>query len=316
MPAVPKRYVFVLLEDYSQVSFCNAVEALRMANEESPRPFYCWHVISESGVSARSSNGLETQVQGGLTDLDHSDTLVVCGGDHVRRNSTPGILSWLRRQERRVGRIGSLATGGFTLALAGFLNGKRVTLHWDYLSSFAEMFPEAEVLDTIYDIDGRFFSCAGGAASLDLMLKLIEGDYGPELSVKAADKLIYTSSRGRDFSQRLSVQARSGGRHEKCAKAIALMQSHIETPLSMTEIAESVGISSRQLERIFQRHMQATPKRVYLGMRLQKARDLLLQTDMRVTEIGLACGFSSHTHFAKCYRRAFGNAPSRDAAGG
>jgi transcriptional regulator GlxA family with amidase domain len=108
----------------------------------------------------------------------------------------------------------------------------------------------------------------------------------------------------------VSLHCRTGVRNEKFSRAIALMSGNTENPLAHSTLAKEVGISTRQLERLFRKYLNTSPKVYYLDLRLEKARTLLLQTDMSISEISVACGFNSTSHFSKCYRRNFGVSPS------
>ncbi len=308
----PKRYVFLLLEGFSQLSFSCAIESLRLANGFDEKIYYEWLVISETGQPVTGSNKLKLQVDSELCELNRHDTLIVCAGEHVKTNSTPAILNWLRRETRRGVFCGAISAGAYTLAKAGLLDGKRVATHWEYCNALQESFPKIEVLDTLFVVDGERFTCAGGAAALDLLLHLIEHDYGADIAGYLADKMVYTSVRPADQSYRPTSHIRRGARNAKVSQALDIMSRNIEEPLSPVEIAAQVSISARQLERLFNKHLGVTPKSFYTGLRLQKARELLFQTNMRLAEICFACGFNSQTHFSKSYRAKFGVAPSHD----
>ena len=311
-PETPRRYVFVLLPGYSLLGFSCAIEALSLANHHpSGRNFYSWRILSEDGQPVPAYNGISTNVDSGLTDLAPDETLILCAGEQVSAASSKRLLNWLRRETKKGGDFGALSSGTYTLALAGLLRGKRVTTHWEYRNTLSELLPDVIVEDSIYAVDGRVFTSAGGAASMDLMLYRVHADYGSELANWVADQMVYTDPRTETHAQRRSM-AGAGVRHGKLALALQIMENNIEDPLSPQEIAEVVGLSSRQIERLFSKYLGTSPKKHYLQVRLDKARDLLRQTNMPVTEVCLACGFRSSSHFAKSYRAAFGISPSQD----
>jgi transcriptional regulator GlxA family with amidase domain len=161
-------------------------------------------------------------------------------------------------------------------------------------------------------LDGPRMTTAGGTASIDLMLKIIADDHGEDLANAVADQLIYSSIRTDQDTQRLSVPTRIGVRHPKLSTVIQMMESHIEEPVSPATLASDVGMSTRQLERLFRRYLNCSPKRYYMELRLQKARNLLMQTDMSVINVALACGFASPSHFSKCYRAHYDTTPYRE----
>ena len=153
---------------------------------------------------------------------------------------------------------------------------------------------------------------AGGTASIDLMLTIIATDHGEELASQVADQMIYSSIRTDQDTQRLSVPTRIGVRHPKLSQVIQMMEANIEEPISPAILAKDVSMSTRQLERLFRRYLNRSPKRYYMELRLQKARNLLMQTDMTVINVALACGFASPSHFSKCYRSHYNTTPYRE----
>ncbi|MFY9213052.1 MAG: GlxA family transcriptional regulator [Aestuariivita sp.] len=309
---LPKRYVFLLLPGYSLIGFSCALEALSLANRHPPRDnYYSWRILSEDGQPVPAYNGIAVAADSGLTDLERDETLIVCAGEKVGAASTKRVLNWLRRETKKGGDFGALSSGSYTLALAGLIPGKRVTTHWEYRNALRELAPDVIVEDSIFTVDGRVFTTAGGAASMDLMLFRLHADYGPVLANWVADQMVYTDPRAQTHAQRRS-QAGTGVRHGKLALILQIMENNIEDPLTPDEIADLVSLSNRQIERLFGTHLNCSPKKYYLQMRLDKARDLLRQTGLSVTEICVACGFRSISHFSKCYRRAFGISPSRE----
>ena len=198
------------------------------------------------------------------------------------------------------------------MAKAGLLNGRRATIHWENQDSFTEDFDEVELTKSVFIKDGKFMTTAGGTSSIDLMLKLIAEDFGEDLANAVADQLIYSSIRTDQDTQRLSVPTRIGVRHPKLSQVIQMMELNIEEPISPSLLAKYVGMSTRQLERLFRRYLNRSPKRYYMELRLQKARNLLMQTDMSVINVALACGFASPSHFSKCYRAHYQTTPYRE----
>ena len=307
-----RRFVFLLQPDFTLLSFASALECLRIANRVLGINAYTWITVSENGAPVTCSAGTIFHVDGDLGELDRDDTLVVCGGLDIQSVSTKKILSWLRREARKgVGMVG-LCTGAYTLAKAGLLDGKRATIHWENQDSFAEEFEEVTLTKSVFVVDGNRMTTAGGTSSIDLMLKLIADDHGEDSANAVADQQIYASIRTDQDTQRLSVPTRIGVRHPKLSQVIHMMESHIEEPISPSILAKDVGMSTRQLERLFRRYLNRSPKRYYMELRLQKARNLLMQTDMSVINVALACGFASPSHFSKCYRAHYNTTPYRE----
>ena len=308
----PKRFVFVLLDQFTLLCFAGALEALRIANRMHGKTIYTWVLAGEGGESVECSAGTEFKVNMDLSELEREDIVLVCGGIDVQASTTKRLLNWLRREARRGVTIGGLCTAGYSLARAGLLDGKRATIHWENQDSFSEEFEEVELTKSVFVVDGNRITTAGGTASIDLMLKLIAQDHGEDLANTVADQLIYSSIRTDQDTQRLSIPTRIGVRHPKLSQVIQMMENNIEEPISPSILARDVGMSTRQLERLFRRYLDRSPKRYYMELRLQKARNLLMQTDMSVINVALACGFASPSHFSKCYRAHYDTTPYRE----
>lgn len=308
----PKRFAFVLLDQFTLLGYACAIECLRIANRMSDQALYEWRVIGDGGDGVQCSAGTNFKLDGDLIELRRDETAVLCGGIDISGATTKRLLNWVRRESRRGVKFGGLCSAAYSLAKAGLLDGKKATIHWENHDSFIEEFEEVTLTKSIFVFDGNTFTTAGGTASIDLMLKFIADDHGEELAGAVADQLIYTSIRTDQDTQRLSVPTRIGVRHPKLSTAIQIMESHIEEPKSPSILAKEVGMSTRQLERLFRRYLDRSPKRYYMELRLQKARNLLMQTDMSVINVALACGFTSPSHFSKCYRAQYNNTPYRE----
>lgn len=309
---VPKRYVFLLLRSCSAFDLTAAIEALKEANRLDRTDRYKWLLLSEDGRACPTSNGMNINVDEGLIELDRRDTLIVFGGDAFTESSTLPVMAWLRRQARKGITIGSVSSGVFALLKAGIIPGARVATHWSYRTSLQETHLDVDVGRSIFELEGNRFTCAGGVATIDLFLRLIARDYGAGVATWVADNLVCSTPRTGKEAQTISDSCRSGIRNEKVAKALQIMSDTIEAPLSPSSIADQVGISTRQLERLFLRTVHATPKSYYTKLRVEKARMLLIQTNMKLIEIALACGFNSASHFSKIYKRHYGIPPNEE----
>ena len=311
-PKAPKRFVFVLMENFTLLSFASALDALRIANRMANRELYSWKFIGDGGQEVGCSAGTVFKLDDDLVELHRDDIAILCGGMNIQSATTKRLLNWIRREARRGLTMGGLCTAAYPLAKAGPLDGKRATIHWENQDSFSEEFLEVNLTKSVFVVDGNRLSTAGGTSSIDLMLKIIADDHGEELANAVADQMIYSSIRTDQDTQRLSVPTRIGVRHPKLSQVIQMMEQNIEEPISPATLAKNVGMSTRQLERLFRRYLSRSPKRYYMELRLQKARNLLMQTDMSVINVALACGFASPSHFSKCYRAHYSTTPYRE----
>lgn len=308
----PRRFVFVLLENFSLLSFAAALDCLRIANRMADQTLYTWVTTGESGDTVACSAGTRFHLDMPLEELGRDDTMLLCGGSDIQQATTKKLLNWLRREARRGLGVGGLCTASYVMARAGLLDGKRATIHWENHDSFTEEFDDVELTKSVFVVDGNRMSTAGGTSSIDLMLKIIADEQGDKLANAVADQMIYASIRTDQDTQRLSVPTRIGVRHPKLSQVIQMMEANIEEPISPAILAKDVGMSTRQLERLFRRYLNRSPKRYYMELRLQKARNLLMQTDMTVINVALACGFASPSHFSKCYRSHYHTTPYRE----
>lgn len=302
------HFAFLLLQDFSHLAFSCALEPLRIANLVSGRPLYRWSLVSADGRTAACSNGTVTLVDAGLEPSKGVDRLFVISGINMQAHCAPEILTFLRRERARGTALGAICSGAYVLARAGMLDGMEAAIHWDYHDSFAEEFPEVRLVPSVF-CDRRIITASGGTAAADLMLHLIGKQHGADLAIAVADQMCYNAVREGTAPQRVSLQSRHGMRNAHLVRAISLMEQSIEEPRSPSCIAESLRISTRQLERLFGRYLNSTPKHYFMELRLHRARNLLVQTDQSITEIAMACGFKSTSHFTKTFRAFYGRTP-------
>ena len=303
------HFAFLLLPEFSHLAFSCALEPLRIANLVSGKDLYRWSLISINGETATCSNGSVTLVQGGLVPQRHVDRLFLISGINVQNHVTPEVLRFLRRERAAGTALGAICSGAYVLAKAGFLDGVDTAIHWEYHDLFVEEFPEVALVRNVFVARERIITASGGTAAADLMLHLIGAAHGHALATAVADQMVYNAVREGSAAQRVSQQSRHGMRNARMVRAIALMEENIEDPVSPADIADELGISTRQLERLFGRYLNSTPKHYFMEMRLQRARNLLVQSERSITEIAMACGFKSNSHFSKVFRAHFGTSP-------
>lgn len=289
----------------------SAIEPLRVANRFS-REHYRWHLLSADGCAVQSSNGMSLNVDTAQALPAADDSLFVVAGFEPLATFDHRLAQWLHRAEREGAILGGIDTGSFVLAEAGLFATQRLTLHWEAIEAFKERYPRLAVTQELFEIDGKRITSAGGTASLDLMLTLIDRDHGEALALAVSEQFVLGGIRSRQHDQRMQVASRYDVHNKKLVKVISEMQRCSEQPLSSQALADLIKVTPRQLERLFRQHLNETPSSFYLALRLDKARQLLRQTDMAVLEIGLACGFESSSYFSRCYRARFATCPSQD----
>ena len=185
-PRKPRHFVFALLDNFTLLSFSSAIECLRIANRMAEREAYSWRLVGEGGETVTSSAGVEFRLDGDLDELTRDDTLLLCSGIDVQGATTKRLMGWLRREARKGIMVGGLCTAAFSLAKAGLLDGKRATIHWDEMETLAERFPEVDVTEDRFVIDGDRISCGGTTTTFELMLHLIDAHHGAMLRLEVA----------------------------------------------------------------------------------------------------------------------------------
>lgn len=306
------RIGFLLVDDFGILGFASALDALRYANALSGRRLYRWQIYSRNGAPVCSSAGVRIEVDGTVADAGGCELVLLVAGVGAERFRDDALFDELRRLPRRVAILGGVSLGSYLLARAGLLNGYRCTVHWENLSSFREEFPRLEVSAEVFEIDRDRVTCSGGTAVLDLMLQFIGSRHGRALAGQVADACILDRIRSRGDPQRMSLRLRVGVSHPKLLRAIELIETSHDHRTNQRQLAFGVGLSERQLERLFRGYLDTTPSRYARDHRLGRARDLLRQTGMSVIEVAVACGFTTASHFTKSYRERFGVTPGED----
>jgi transcriptional regulator GlxA family with amidase domain len=305
----PQDFYFLLLPKATMLPVAAAIEPLRIANQVTNTELYRWYVMSEDGAPVRCSNGMTVTPDLPLQPLPSEAVGFVCSGVEPHAAASEAVLNWLRREDRFGRKLGGICTGAFALAQAGLLRDHHFTLHWENQPGFAEMFPNLSPSPKIYETSGRFMTCGGGNAATDMMLSLIEERHGKKLAIIVADMCLHVRSGGQVAPQKSNYAVAIGSRNQRLLSALQLMQDSIEEPLSIGELCDRLDISRRQLERLFSKYLNESPMHVYFDMRLSHAYALMNETSLSVTEIALASGFNSATHFSRQFKRKFGASP-------
>ena len=304
-----RRFGFLTLPSYSMIACANAIEALRMANRVAGQAAYAWQVVTPDGHPAAASNGLMLTPCAMLSAADRFDIVFVVGGIDVRNAVDRTVAAALRRLAHDGVALGALCTGSFALAEAHLLHGYRCAIHWENLQAIREEFPHIDFVDDFYCIDRDRITCTGGVAPLDLMLAIIQARFGRRVAAQVSTQFLIERGRAADERQPRQASAATGATPRRLAEAIRLIEDSIETPRPMSDIARDVRISTRQLERLFRRHLGMSPACYSAALRLDRARALLRQTALPITDIGIACGFHSASHFSTAFRARFGHPP-------
>ncbi|WFU05767.1 GlxA family transcriptional regulator (plasmid) [Rhizobium sp. CB3171] len=294
------------------------IDPFRAANYLEGDTRFRWVLASAAGGSCTASNGLSVDTES-LRNIQNNafDIVVISASWTPETGKTPPLMAALRRWSRAGSIIGGLDTGAFIMADAGLLSGRRATVHYEHIDALKELHGDVDVSEDIFVRDEKRFTCCGGIASADVALHIIRASSGDALANAAARYIFHPSLRPAGTPQN-PANAEPLGSHvpNSIRQTIVVMEQHLENALSIPEIAEKVSISHRQLNRLFLRYVGKSPAIYYRDIRLDRARGLVTQTDMPMSEIAIASGFASQVHFSRAYRDRFGLSPRTDRVEG
>lgn len=303
------RYGILLLREFPLYALIPAIEAMRIANQNRGRRLYDWQLISVDGQPVKGGNGMTLSVDASIAEIPWCPTVFVFGGNHPFQQLSKRLLNWLRKLARHGSVLGAVDTGAFALAEAGLLTGYQVTVHWETLTTFRDRYPELDVREQLYVIDRDRITCAGGHATLDMMLSLIARRHGVSLAQVVANGFVAQKPRRENEPQRLDAEHLAGDGFSPFARVLHDIEANIASPLSAETLAERAGVSVRALNRILRDRVGESPMRYYRKVRLQAARNALFYSDIPIQDIAESCGFASPEVFSRTFRSHFGLSP-------
>ncbi|WP_346795528.1 GlxA family transcriptional regulator [Halomonas sp. Bachu 37] len=313
---VSRRIAFVLLPGFSQLAQACALEPLHVANQLGGRRLY-QALTFGVGVEQVQSSAEATLLPRHLISeqVGSLDMVLVCAPSPLNNGLPPGLADWLHQHVARGSVVGGIAGGTEVLARCGLLDGYRATLPWQRFDAFSRDYPHVTLSQQLFEIDRDRLTCGGGTAAMDMMMTLIGRHHGQRLAEQVSEHFVCERIRLADERQHVPLRSRLGHAPQSLVDAVTLMEANIEEPFTTLELAEHLGISRRQLERLFKKYLQAVPSRYYLDLRLQEARKQLRESDKPVGDIALTTGFSSGAHFSTAYRNHFGLTPREERLG-
>lgn len=307
----------IVTPNFNMMATMAFVDPFRAANYLAGASQFHWTFAgNEKHCQASNGASIETvpldSVQGKAFDI-----VVVSASWTPEVVATPRLLAALRKWERGGATMGALDTGAFVLAAAGLLNGHSATVHYEHIDALKEVHSEVSVSEDLFVQEGKRFTCSGGLAAADMALHIVAASCGDALANAAARYIFHPKVRPFGASQNPAEAEPFGSTVPEAVKqSIALMEQHLETTIRMAELAKRMGLSQRQLDRLFQRYVGKSPVIYYRNIRLDRARGLVTQTSLLISEIALASGFSSAVHFGRAYKERFGLTPRQDRVEG
>lgn len=292
----------LLFDGFSNHCVANLIEPLRAANTLGGRALYTWRYVTTDGAGVESSSGLRILPEVALSDM-RGDVLMVAPSYGFRALCRPDVIRSLRAAAGRFDQVAGLDTGSWLLAEAGLLDGYRATIHPEEITALAEQFPKVSVEQDRYVIDGKRITCSGAMAAFDLSLHMVLRDGGAKLALEV-EQLFVT----RDATTTPAEPVL--GRSKLVRAAIAFMNQHLETPVSISRISSRLSCTQRRLEAAFKDETGITPQHVYRRQRLVLARRLAQTTRLPMAEIAVRSGYQDASAMARAFRSEFGLTPS------
>ncbi|MFO1047295.1 MAG: GlxA family transcriptional regulator [Geminicoccaceae bacterium] len=293
------------------MALASVLEPFRIANRLAGRDLYRWRFVGTEAGGVQASSGLPITTELSVRDPITARRVIVCTSFEPLAAAGRPVLAWLRRLDATGAELWAVDTGAFLLAEAGLLSGRTVTLHWESIAAFIEQHDGIATRRSLFERSGRVATCAGGTAGIDLSLTAIAAEHGRNLALDVAGQLIHQGIRDATAPQQLAPMSRYGTRNPTVLAAIDLLQRSLEQPPSLAQAATALGVSPRQLQRLFATHLGTSFKRFDRGLRLERAKELLEQTGMTVMAVAVATGFGSVEHFGRSYRKEFGRSPKQ-----
>ncbi|MFK8081618.1 MAG: GlxA family transcriptional regulator [Granulosicoccus sp.] len=305
------RVGFVLLDGFALMSYASAMEPLRAANLIAGRTIYDIRHMPVVGARSSSSSGAIVGANTYLGENVDFDLVLVVAGSGPQPDQVRRLEHWLRLLASRNVLLGGVSAGPLILARAGVMEGRRMTVHWDHADVLVSVSPNLIVERSLFVRDRGRLTCAGGTAAMDMMHALIAEQHGGRFAQSVSDWFLHTDVRAGENPQVAGLAERYGVSDIGVLRALKVMENHMSDPLTLAQISDIVGVSVRQINRLFRQHLAASTQEFYARLRLEKAQSLLRGSLLSITDIAQATGFANGAHFSRQFSREFGESPSR-----
>jgi transcriptional regulator GlxA family with amidase domain len=310
-----RRIIVVAVPPVDELDLVGPLQVFNSVNRLAGRSIYTIEVVTnadrlivqgEGGVLTFMAKNHFSKVEGSCDSV-----LLVCGlGSRSVRDAA--LSAWLRKMATKVRRLGAVCVGAFLLAEAGLLNDRRATTHWRFGREMASRHPRVRVQhDPLWVKDGNIYTSAGISAGIDLALAWVEEDGGAGLAHEAARELVLFLRRPGGQPQ-LSISLASQASEMMSIRELQIwMAEHLETKLSVEDLAHRMSMSVRNFERVFTREVGTTPSQYVLQIRVEAARRQLERTEVGLKQVASASGFGNVDGMRRAFVRLLGITPRR-----
>ncbi|MGB0865589.1 MAG: GlxA family transcriptional regulator [Granulosicoccaceae bacterium] len=306
----PTRHiVFALCPHLPLLAIASALELLRHANRACGFEAYQWSLVSEDDRAVQDTTGLQLTPNCRLDELQGVDALYVVAGFGAADWRAPRLEHCLKRLATAGATLGGISNGSYLLAKSGLLDGYQSTVHWEDFERFLHDYPAVHARYQRYVIDRKRHSCSGATSTFDLFLELIERELGKEIALRVSMQMLL-------HSEPLAMQkAEFPLQHQwklspRLQRAISAMEASGDSPPTVESLAVQLGMSRRSLHNLFQREVGIAPKVVLQQLRLNRVQALLQYSELSLSDIAEATGYSSQSHMTLCYKRHFSTTPA------
>ncbi|MEP1793078.1 helix-turn-helix domain-containing protein [Parasphingorhabdus sp.] len=262
------------------------------------------HIASDTAMS------LEATVA--LKDFETVDTVLITGAAQIEEVLCvqQSLVDWCRENGPNFKRCAAFCTASFFLAEAGLLEGQRATTHWNYADRLRQRFPNVAVdADALFVQAGRFWTSAGVTAAIDLTLAYVERDYGRDIALAVARDMVMYLKRPGGQSQFSTLLTEQSSGKASMNEVLIWMGERLDQPLTLGDIATAQGMSVRSMSRAFTAAFGSSPMTMLEGLRCDRAKVLLLDTDLPLKTVGYRAGFRSDEQMRNAFRRRFSLSP-------
>lgn len=302
------RVTLLVLPESSMMSLASTLDTMRAANRIASRTLFDWQIVTLDGRSATLTCGIPVAPDCPV-DEAAGDVLMVVAGFNQQKHVDNKQLKQLKHLSKQFAAVGGIEAGSWVLARCGLLDARQATTHWEDQEEFAVQFPAVHLKADRFVIDGSIFTTGGASPTFDFMLYLIRTRYGYPLALEVSSAFIYDGVHSATDTQSLVSLGMLENREPRVAKAIQIMEKHIDETISMREIAEKMNLSLRMLEYLFIQTLNLSPGAYYRRLRLQTARRMVVDTRLQLQEIAIRTGFNSLSAFSRLFKNYYQQSP-------